>query len=478
MSCQGDVSGEQGFYRTVVEWSPTAIVVLDMEGLIRFANEKAHVLLARDVVGSRFEALFTPPDRQRACGYVAGLAQSTTSTSMFFTADVAPVPGEAARFVHVHGSHARLPQQPSGLLVLTVIDSTEARQRENDLEHQALYDSLTGLPNRALLLERLRQVCTEDSPSGALMMVDMDGFKQVNDRLGHQIGDTLLFEVAQRLRQALPSSATIARLGGDEFAVLVPESAVDVATKLAAAVCQDISRPFLGVEYPVTASVGVTEVTDLEESLRQADLAMYAVKAAGGDGVVRYDLALERSLREDVHGAVSVSALRAERDRLHAEARTDPLTCLPNRRALDEFVASHAGKPASVLFVDVDRFSAYNHRHGDQRGDGALQQLAQTLTGNCRDSDRVFRKGGEEFVAVLPEADGIVARDAAERIRGAVEALALEHGGVPDVPIVTVTIGVAVQPNGDVNEAMRVAGERAYASKVAGRRNHVAAEAL
>ena len=451
------------------------MIVLDGEGLIRFVNERARSLLAADNrVGLPFDALFTPLDRQRADGYVAGLVRATPDASTFFTGELAPVTGEPVRFVHVYGRHLRLTTEARDLLLLTLIDSTQARKREADLERQALYDSLTGLANRALLLERLRQVCGEDSLSGALMMVDMDGFKRVNDLLGHPAGDTLLAEVARRLRRALPASATIARLGGDEFAVLLPESDTEVATKLAADVRTDIGQPFPGVAHPVTASIGVTEVFAVESALRQADLAMYAVKATGGDGVVAYHPDLEHSQQErPSHGAESVGALLAERDRLHIEARTDALTGLPNRRALDEYVASYGGLPASVLFIDLDRFGSYNHRRGDQQGDQALAAVARTLAGGCRESDRVFRKGGEEFVAVLPEADDTAARATAERVRAAVEGLGIEHGGAPDVPILTVTVGVATRCNGDLAEGLRTAAEAAYAAKVAGLRNRV-----
>jgi diguanylate cyclase (GGDEF)-like protein len=308
------------------------------------------------------------------------------------------------------------------------------------------------------------------------MFIDLDSFKLVNDRLGHHAGDQLLLEVARRLLRALPAQATVARLGGDEFAVLLPETDVDVAVKLAAAVGQDIAQPFPGIAERVTASTGVTAVTDLERTFREADLAMYAAKSAGGGRVVAYGPEAERSLREVPPVVASVSTLRAERDRLHLEARTDALTGLPNRRALDEYLDAYEGRPVSVLFIDLDRFGAYNHRHGDHRGDSVLREVGQVLAHSCRASDRVFRKGGEEFVAVLPETEADAARTTAERVRSAVEGLGIEHGGAPDVPVVTVTIGLATHSDGNVAEALRVAGDTAYSAKVAGLRNRVAAE--
>jgi diguanylate cyclase (GGDEF)-like protein len=463
------------FYRAVVESSPTAVVVVDAQGLIGFANEQARSLLvATDLFGRRFDALFTAGDEQRAAGYVAGLARTAPGSGMFFTGEIAPVAGESARFLHVHGRNLLATTEVGGLL-LTLIDGTQARQREVDLEQRALYDSLTGLANRSLLLERLRHECAQVSGAGALMMVDLDGFKQVNDVLGHPVGDTLLIEVARRLEQASPATATIARLGGDEFAVLLPETTLDVAEKLGAIFCRDISEPVPGISHPVTASIGVSGVTAVEVTLRQADLAMYASKAAGRNRAVVYSPGVEQSYRAQPREAPSVAALRAERDRLHAEARTDPLTGLGNRRALDEYLATYCGqRPVSVLFIDLDRFGAYNHRHGDQQGDVALQEVAHTLSLTCRDTDAVFRKGGEEFVVVLPGTDENAAYTAGTRVRAAVEDLKLEHGGADGVPLVTVTVGTATRDNGDLASALRDAGDAAYASKVEGRRNRVA----
>jgi diguanylate cyclase (GGDEF)-like protein len=442
--------------------------------------------------------LFTASDHARAEAYLAGLILTGAGASMFFTGEVRTASGPP-RFVHVYGRALHDADDPMDvgdqgtgrklagpgprhataeemLLIFTVIDATEARRREADLEHRALYDSLTGLPNRALLLERLSHLAENSPDNGALMLIDMDGFKQVNDALGHHAGDALLVEVGNRLRRVLPAPVTIARLGGDEFAALLPETTPDVATKLAEGLCRELNEPFADIPHPVTASVGVAAVSEVDESLRQADLAMYAAKATGRDRALAYSPELEQSPPAAVpEPAAVVTALRAERDRLHAEARTDALTGLPNRRALDEHLSGYGGPlPVAVLFVDLDRFSAYNHRHGDLRGDQTLRQVAKTLANCGRERDRIFRKGGEEFVAVLPGSDRIAAAAAAERFRAAVEALGIEHGGAPDTPLVTVTIGVATQERNDPEQAMHDAADVAFDSKVADRRNSVA----
>ena len=469
------------FYRVVVDQNPTAILVADTSGQVHYGNLRARQLLdAAEVIGQRLPDLFTPTERPRADAYLAGLVRNSAGASMFFTGEVPTAAGET-RFVHVYGragATGGAPDEDTPLL-FTVVDATEARRREADLEHRALYDSLTGLPNRALLLERLSHLVEQRPDTGALMLIDLDGFKQINDALGHRTGDNLLVEVGDRLKRTFPAPVTIARLGGDEFAALLPDTSLDVAAKLAEVLCRELDEPFPDITLPVTASVGVAAVSGVDESLRQADLSMYAAKASGRNRALAYSPSLEQSSPATFPEPAAVTALRAERDRLHAEARTDALTGLANRRALDEHLTGYqAPLPVSVLFVDLDRFSAYNHRHGDLRGDQTLRQVAETLTQSSREHDRVFRKGGEEFVALLPGTDRTAAAAVAERLRAAVEALGLEHGGAPGLPVVTVTIGVATRQLNDPERALHNAADAAFGSKVADRRNTVAVHTL
>jgi diguanylate cyclase (GGDEF)-like protein len=168
--------------------------------------------------------------------------------------------------------------------------------------HLALHDALTGLPNRVLLQDRAAQALRQahrDRYPAALMLIDLDRFKEVNDTLGHHCGDQLLVQVAQRLRGAVRDVDTVARLGGDEFAVLLPhvhatEDVAMVATRLRAC----LEAPFLldGLKVTVDASIGAAlypeHGSDADELLQRADIAMYAAKS-GQTGFTLFDTALD-----------------------------------------------------------------------------------------------------------------------------------------------------------------------------------------
>jgi diguanylate cyclase (GGDEF)-like protein len=161
---------------------------------------------------------------------------------------------------------------------------------ERELHHRAMHDPLTGLANRALLVERLDRA----SPGLSMLLLDLDGFKDVNDTLGHPAGDELLIEVSRRLRAALPAAELLARLGGDEFAVLWHALDGDDTPERVLA-CLRPPYPIGGREVHVTGSVGLL-VLDAPaasaDALRDADLALYAAKDAGKDQAARFTLEL------------------------------------------------------------------------------------------------------------------------------------------------------------------------------------------
>ncbi len=173
----------------------------------------------------------------------------------------------------------------------TVEDTTERKALEERLEHQAFHDGLTGLPNRALFLDRLRQALARTNrrdDSVAVLFLDLDGFKNVNDSLGHEVGDRLLVAAAGRLEGSVRIGDTVARLGGDEFTVLLEDvRGVEEAVRVADRIAAELASPFElgGEELLVTSSVGISVSTTPddrpEDLMRDADLAMYRAKETG-----------------------------------------------------------------------------------------------------------------------------------------------------------------------------------------------------
>jgi diguanylate cyclase (GGDEF)-like protein len=183
-------------------------------------------------------------------------------------------------------------------------DISERKAAEEQIRHLALYDDLTQLPNRRLLIDRLKWALTASARNrqrGALMLVDLDRFKELNDRHGHDHGDLLLQQVAQRLSGCIREVDTAARLGGDEFVVMLTGLGEDPAEarRRATAVGQKILVALNGVyelfgkPHHSTPSIGITMFADQRKSvgelLKEADLAMYQAKAGGRNTMHFFD---------------------------------------------------------------------------------------------------------------------------------------------------------------------------------------------
>ena len=185
-----------------------------------------------------------------------------------------------------------------GGIVLNLHDITERKAVEEALEHRALHDALTGLPNRILLRDRIEQALRRSERSGrpiAVVYLDLDGFKRINDSLGHDAGDELLLHVADRLTAAVRPADTVARLGGDEFAILLEESEEDdVVAHVTERVMEALDAPIPIGDRQVVASASLgLAISDPDATamsiLRDADVAMYHAKALGGNQWVRHE---------------------------------------------------------------------------------------------------------------------------------------------------------------------------------------------
>jgi diguanylate cyclase (GGDEF)-like protein len=181
-----------------------------------------------------------------------------------------------------------------GTAVENALEQAKLRRRQHEgqkaLEHQALHDGLTDLPNRLMFRQQVEKALAEQS-SVAILLLDLDNFREINDTFGHQIGDGLLGQIGPRLRQQLDAGDLIARLGGDEFGILIRDGDASCAMKVADAVLR-VERPFLIEGHPleVTASIGIATFpqhgSTAETLLQRADVALYVAKRAGNSAAV------------------------------------------------------------------------------------------------------------------------------------------------------------------------------------------------
>jgi diguanylate cyclase (GGDEF)-like protein/PAS domain S-box-containing protein len=297
-------------FRSLVQNSSDLTLVLD-SGTIMYASEASVKLLGiapKDLIGRPPSELVHPDDlgwlRDRIAADFANNATSQPLELRVRRAD--------GDWIHVEAVVANLAERPSVRgTVVNARDITERKQAEAALEHQALHDSLTGLPNRLLFLDRLDHAMAraerDKEAAPAVMFLDLDRFKLVNDGLGHDAGDELLAAVASRLRDSLRPGDTVARFGGDEF-VLLFESVADSdrAEELATRVLACFEHPYDvdGEKLLVSASVGVAlydPAHTAAELVRDADAAMYRAKAQGRGRMQMFDAATREHELVRVH---------------------------------------------------------------------------------------------------------------------------------------------------------------------------------
>jgi diguanylate cyclase (GGDEF)-like protein/PAS domain S-box-containing protein len=291
----------------IAEATSDLVGVIDHRGWVVYANRAARDVYGLDHLGARVHStkLYAPASVERFFASVMPqlLAQGQWSGELeMFRKD-----GEVLRVWQTMAAHLG----PDGALQhISAVgrDVTEQRRQHDALAHRATHDVLTGLPNRALLLDVLGEAVNRELSAGtsvAVLFIDLDRFKTVNDELGHDVGDDLLRTVAERFSSVLRPRDVVARLGGDEFVVLcpdlsTPEQGADVARRLLDALT---SSPIevRGRSIPITASVGVTVSSGgpdhhPEGLLREADAAMYRAKSLGRSRFELYDDALRADL--------------------------------------------------------------------------------------------------------------------------------------------------------------------------------------
>jgi diguanylate cyclase (GGDEF)-like protein/PAS domain S-box-containing protein len=273
-----EISDQKEWFSALVQQASDLTVVTDGESRVSYASPAAVRALGGPVAGSEpLSARLHPEDRPVMRAMTDRLAAAPGTAA---DAEVRLRHADGSyRWLHVIGTDLRGNASIEGL-VWNGRDITEAHRLQEELRHQATHDALTGLPNRTLLQQRIAEA--EPDTRLAMLLIDLDGFKQINDGHGHHAGDQVLVAVAGRITTLLSGNGTVARLGGDEFAVLLPGADVTSATILAEVIAAAVAQPIgiVGEIVSVGASVGVAAGTpaDADRMLRDADAEMYRRK--------------------------------------------------------------------------------------------------------------------------------------------------------------------------------------------------------
>ncbi|MCU4183342.1 GGDEF domain-containing protein [Acidiferrimicrobium sp. IK] len=438
----------------VLAKADAAVIVVDSDLQVRWATPAAQRLFGADV--GAFPDLVDPGDAAAVAGFLGGVMSGPGGPARMACA--IPVPDGAPRRVELVARDLRDTDGVRGIAVVAS-DVTGWAEREAGLQDQMRLDDLTGLANRTAIVGSLEQAArsaARTGPGPALLYLDLDSFKAVNDAYGHRTGDHVLRMVGSRLARAVGAAGTVARIGGDEFNILLDRTTPAEALGLAETALAVIAEPLAtnSGTVTVTASIGVAMIAGAAaawEALHHADVAMYRAKQLGRGQAVLHSVELDDWALARKHDlerlAAQVETLEAEKAALAHAARIDDRTGLPNGATFDadhaRYHARHArdGEPYALALIDIDHFHAYNARYHYLAGHSALARVAAAIAGSIRRSDRAYRYGGEEFTVLLSGASGDEAALLAERIRAAVEALQIEHTG-NDAGVVTVSIGV------------------------------------
>lgn len=421
--------------RVVVDTLADGVVVVGADGRPRLVNPSAEEILgvtSGDMVGSEGHPSVRLIDEDGS-GLEAGFERfkDVMETGRPWRGVIlrALRPDGASRWIRVNARPLVRPGGEEPYVVVSFADVTALKERERELVHHALHDALTELPNRRYFLEHIERAVIRDPsprPEGdAVLYVDLDGFKRVNDRYGHAMGDAVLKEVGQRMLRAVHSQDVVARLAGDEFGVLLsrigtPERAVAVAQ----AVIDALGRPFDvgGLGIHIGASVGLTLVReddrDPKEILDRADASLRRAKQEGKARLVEFSPSVDLEARRLV---------QLERDLPFAKERGElSLEYAP--------IVPLAGGPA---IAEMARLAWLHPRLGEVTPDRVRRLLRETgLASDLHDwilRDALARTAarpaeGRHARVVVPVAEELLMAGGLERFRDALAQSGLQPG--------------------------------------------------
>ena len=348
-------------FRALIENSSDVISMVDASGTVLYDSPSSNRLLGwrrEERLGSNGLDVVHPDDLERAGEVLSRVASEPGSTQEVEVR----LRRRNGSYIWADVSTTNLLEDPAvGAIVANFRDITERKVLEEELSHQAFHDSLSGLANRALLLDRLEHALQttrgRSADRLALIYLDLDDFKTVNDGLGHEAGDQILKATAERIARAIRPGDTASRLGGDEFAVLLehvtdPSIAYEVGARVLESVCSPIDVD--GTLVAVNASLGIV-VSDGKEDgpglLRNADLAMYRAK---GQGKGRYEI-YEAGMHAAVVERMGLKAdLRDAVERGDFEAHFQPIVELSTNRVVGVEALARWNHPTRGLVPPVE----------------------------------------------------------------------------------------------------------------------------
>jgi len=310
-------------YQSLLDLTPTAIITIDDTQKIVLFNKAAEQIFGYDsheMIGQSLDKLIPEKNRHQHKNQVKSFETSDVDSISAIKRNPVAALRKNGETLFIEASISKIKRATGTLITAAITDVTERLQAEEKIQHQANFDSLTDLPNRFLSLDRLSQLLSEaqrNNEKVAVLFLDLDDFKKINDTLGHETGDELLIEAAKRLYSVIRSGDTVGRLGGDEFIVLLGglPNAAD-AQPIAENLLNRFRDAFRinGRELILTASIGIAVFPEdgnrASELLRNADSAMYHSKEQGRNtysyftDAMNLDVSRRLALEEQIHGAL------------------------------------------------------------------------------------------------------------------------------------------------------------------------------
>lgn len=370
-SQQSALRESEARYRTMVEWSPNAVAV-HRNGTILYVNTATVNLLGArasdDLLGKHIGDILHPNDLQ------IGLERARIALETGVNA-----PMRQERLLRLDGSTVTVEIQSAAIVYdgapavyVVARDLSQHLADEETIHNLAFYDGLTGLPNRRLLLDRLQQALLTSGrlrQYGALMLLDLDRFKNINDLVGHAVGDALLKQVAERLLTCVRAGDSVARVGGDEFMVLLEtfaatqDQAAQYVKNIASKIADHLNQPYelFGMTYTSTPSIGIVVFMEGMEGLanrddvvKKADAAMYQAKAAGRNTMRFFDPVLQAQTltRAEFEHDIRIGFEQRE-FLLHYQIQVDTSGQIIGTEALMRWNSAKHGSVSPVLFIPM-----------------------------------------------------------------------------------------------------------------------------